>query len=400
MNLHCGGRGPLSHLTVIEMAGLGPGPFAGMVLADFGAKVIRVDRASSATAWGPKRTESPVSRGRHSIAVNLKDPGGIALVLELVAKADILIEGFRPGVMERLGLGPQICHDRNARLIYGRITGWGQHGPLSQAAGHDLNYISLSGALHAMGSKDRPPPPPLNLLGDYGGGAMLLLVGILAALAEAQRSGRGQVVDAAMSDGAALLMAAQYGLQASGSWHEERGSNFLDGSAHFYATYECADGRYISVAPLEPQFYKELLELCGVDDPHFDKQWEKSEWPALQQKFTELFRSRSRAQWCDLLEGADACFAPVLSMNEAPHHPHNVARGTFVEVEGLLQPAPAPRLDRTPGSVPPRAPQVGQHTADVLKELGRSESEIEALIRAGIVHSAPAAARHEEGGFR
>src|SRR5690606_20235462 len=268
---------PLYHLTVIELAGIGPGPFACMLLADLGATVIRIDRLPGPPSRGGLedllRNDSIVDRGRRSVAVNMKDPRGVEAVLKLVERADILVEGFRPGVAEKLGLGPQQCHARNPRLVYGRMTGWGQTGPLAQAAGHDINYISLSGALHAMGAADRPPAPPLNLLGDYGGGGMLLVVGVLAALAEAQRSGRGQVVDAAMTDGAALLMAAQYGLMAKGLWQDRRESNFLDGAAHFYGTYECADGRFVSIGAIEPQFYRQLLALCGIDDPGFQKQW-------------------------------------------------------------------------------------------------------------------------------
>lgn len=388
--------GPLSHLTVIELAGIGPGPFACMLLADMGATVIRIDRlpAGKPDAAGLDallRNDGVVDRGRRSVAVNMKDPRGVDAVLRLVARADILVEGFRPGVAEKLGLGPQQCHARNPKLVYGRMTGWGQSGPLSQAAGHDINYIALSGALHAMGPADRPPAPPLNLVGDYGGGGMLLVVGVLAAHAEAQRSGRGQVVDAAMTDGAALLMAAQYGLQAKGHWQDRRESNFLDGAAHFYGTYACADGRYVAVGAIEPQFYGKLLQACGIDDPQFQRQWEQGEWPALKQKLAAVFRSRTRAQWCELLEGTDACFAPVLAMEEAPAHPHNVARGTFVPAAGGVQPAPAPRFDRTPSQLPRKAPEVGADTAAVLLQAGLTPAEIAALQHAGVVHVREAA---------
>ena len=384
--------GPLRGVTVIELAGIGPGPFAGMMLADMGADVIRVDRmptAASGSGLGALlRNDSIVDRGRRSIAIDLKDQRGVEIVLQLVARADILIEGFRPGVTEKLGLGPDVCRVRNPKLVYGRMTGWGQSGPLAQAAGHDLNYIAISGALHAMGPKDRPPAPPLNLVGDYGGGGMLLALGVVAALYEAQRSGLGQVVDTAMTDGAAVLMAAQYGMAAKGFWRDERESNFLDGSAPFYGSYECADGRYVAIGPIEPQFYRELLQKCGIDDPHFAKQWERAEWPALKAKLAAMFKTRSRDAWSALLEGSEACFAPVLSMSEAPLHAHNVARATFVESNGAMQPAPAPRFDRTPSELPPAAPAIGADGVDLLRAAGRSEAEIEALIEARVVHRA------------
>ena len=388
--------GPLSHITVIELAGIGPGPFACMMLADLGATVVRVDRLPGPPSKGGledlMRNDSIVDRGRRSVSVNMKDPRGVEAVLRLMERADILVEGFRPGVAEKLGLGPLVCHARNPRLIYGRMTGWGQTGPLAQAAGHDINYISLSGALHAMGEADRPPVPPLNLVGDYGGGGMLLVVGVLAALAEAQRSGKGQVVDAAMTDGAALLMAAQYGLMAKGFWQDRRESNFLDGAAHFYGTYECADGRYVSIGAIEPQFYSQLLTLCGIDDPQFRKQWAQGEWPALRRKLDAVMRQRTRDEWCALLEGTDACFAPVLSMAEAPLHPHNRARGTFVAPQGVSQPAPAPRFDRTPSGLPQPAPTVGAHTGELLAHAGFAPEDIHALHEAGVIHLAGAVA--------
>lgn len=392
--------GPLSHLTVIELAGIGPGPFACMLLADLGATVLRIDRVPAAPATSAPaarggledlmRNDSIVDRGRRSIAVNLKDPRGVEAVLRLVERADVLVEGFRPGVAEKMGLGPAQCHARRPELVYGRMTGWGQTGPLAQAAGHDINYIALTGALHAMGPADRPPAPPLNLVGDYGGGGMLLVVGILAAYAERQRSGKGQVVDAAMTDGAALLMAAQYGLMAKGFWQDRRERNFLDGAAHFYGTYACADGRYISLGAIEPQFYRQLLALCGIDDPQFQRQWDEGEWPALRTKLEALFLRRTRAQWCGLLEGTDACFAPVLSMGEAPEHPHNAARGTFVRADGTVQPAPAPRFDRTPAALPQRAPVVGADTRALLAQAGYVEADVDALCAAGVVHSGAA----------
>ncbi len=384
--------GPLHGVTVIELAGIGPGPFAGMMLADMGARVIRVDRiptpGGGSALEALMRNDSVVDRGRESIALNMKDPRAVDTVLRLVEKADILIEGFRPGVTEKLGVGPQACMARNPKLIYGRMTGWGQSGPLSQAAGHDLNYIALSGAVHAMGPADRPPTVPLNLVGDYGGGGMLLALGVVAALYEARQSGQGQVVDAAISDGAAVLMAAQYGLQAKGFWHNERASNFLDGSAHFYGTYACADGSYLSVGAIEPQFYRLLLEICGLVDAHFVQQWERAEWPALREKLAAMFLSKTRDEWSALLEGSDACVAPVLSMAEAPWHPHNRARGTFVTQGGAVQPAPAPRFERTPSELPPVAPAIGRDSRKWLRLLGRSDAEIEALVAAGVVHEA------------
>lgn len=380
--------GPLQGVTVIELAGIGPGPFAGMMLADMGAQVIRVDRIASSAggALGEMmRNDSFVDRGRRSIALNLKDSRGVEAVLKLVERADILIEGFRPGVTEKLGLGPEACHARNRRLVYGRITGWGQTGPLAKAAGHDLNYIALSGALHAMGPEDRPPAPPLNLLGDYGGGGMLLALGVVAALYESRQSQRGQVVDAAMSDGAAVLMAAQYALLAKGFWRDERESNFLDGAAPFYGNYECADGRYVSVGAIEPQFYRELLDRCGIADPQFLRQWEEAQWPELKAKLTAMFRTRTRDEWCALLEGSEACFAPVLSMSEAPHHPHNAARRTFVEAAGGVQPAPAPRFDRTVSELSFPAPQIGNDSRDLLSGVGYSPAMIDALVSDGVV---------------
>jgi alpha-methylacyl-CoA racemase len=381
--------GPLAGVTVIELAAIGPAPFAGMMLADMGADVIRVDRIPSPSASDLEalmRNDNVVDRGRRSIALDIKEPRAVEAVLKLVSGADILIEGFRPGVTEKLGIGPTDCLARNPKLVYGRMTGWGQTGPLAKAAGHDLNYIAISGALHAMGPKDRPPAPPLNLVGDYGGGGMLLALGVVAALFEAQRSGRGQVVDAAMTDGSAVLMAMLYGLKAKGLWGDERESNFLDGSAHFYGTYECADGRYVSIGPIEPQFYRRLLELTDTKDPHFAQQWSRAEWPALKEKFAAIFKTRSRDAWCDLLDGTDACFSPVLSMSEAPLHAHNVARKTFVESAGVVQPAPAPRFDRTPSELPPPAPVIGRDSVDLLRRAGYDDAAIEALVAARVVH--------------
>jgi len=384
--------GPLQGLTVIELAGIGPGPFACMMLADMGARVIRVDRIPGAGTGSAleamMRNDSIVDRGRESIAVNMKDPRGIEAVLRLVDRADILVEGFRPGVTEKLGLGPDVCLARNPRLVYGRMTGWGQSGPLAQAAGHDLNYIALSGALHAMGPKDRPPAPPLNLVGDYGGGGMFLLAGVLAALHEAGRSGQGQVVDAAMSDGAAVLMAAQFGLMAKGAWQDQRESNMLDGAAPFYGSYACADGRFVAIGPIEPQFYRELLQRCAIDDPLLQTQWDVANWPQQKQALAALFAQRTRDEWCALLEGSDACFAPVLSMSEAPAHPHNRGRQAFSPDAGPVQPMPAPRYSRTVSQLPPPAPTVGRDTQALLREIGLDAAEVQAWLHAGAVHAA------------
>jgi alpha-methylacyl-CoA racemase len=354
-------NGPLKGLRVIEMAGIGPCPFAAMMLADMGAEVIRIDRKPDAKLMSAAPNPYPMlgtkydvmARGRRTLALDLKDPRARRVLLDLVAKADALVEGFRPGVMERLGLGPDACSERNPKLVVGRVTGWGQAGPLAQAAGHDLNYVALTGMLHAMGDADRPPPPPLNLVGDFGGGGMMLAFGVVCAMLEARASGRGQVVDAAMTDGAALLGAMMSGLRAHGLWSGARGTNLLDGGAPFYATYACADGRFIAVGAIEPQFYAQLLALTGASDPAFARQWDRDGWPALKDKFAALFATRTRDAWCALLEGTDACFAPVLDMDEAPRHPHNAARATFVDVDGVTQPAPAPRFSRTPGQPDP-----------------------------------------------
>ncbi|MCS0581995.1 CoA transferase [Massilia pinisoli] len=381
--------GPLQGLRVIEMVGIGPCPFAAMMLADMGADVIRIDRKPDPHAPNPYPTLGTkydvMARGRRSLALDLKSPRAHQLLLDLVGKADALVEGFRPGVMERLGLGPDVCRDRNPRLVYGRVTGWGQAGPLAQAAGHDLNYVALSGMLHAMGDADRPPTPPLNLVGDFGGGGMMLAFGVVCALLEARASGRGQVVDAAMTDGAALLGAMTYGLRAHGTWSAARGANLLDGGAPFYATYACADGRFIAVGAIEPQFYARLLALTGASDPAFARQWDQDDWPALKERFAALFATRTRDAWCALLEGTDVCFAPVLDMDEAPHHPHNAARKTFVDVDGVTQPAPAPRFSRTPGQARPVAAAPGQDGAAVLADWGWTGDAIARLRRDNIV---------------
>ena len=369
--------GPLQGIKIVELAGIGPGPFCAMMLADMGAEVIRVDRLS---AKGTGSRRDVYLRGRRSIAVDLKHPDGVATVLRLSETADALIEGFRPGVMERLGLGPEICLARNPRLIYGRMTGWGQTGPLKDAAGHDINYIALTGALHAIGRKGEKPVLPLNLIGDFGGGGMMLAFGIVCALLEAQRSGQGQVIDAAMTDGAAALMAIIYGRKALDQWSNQRGVNMLDGGAHFYDTYECADGKYVAIGSIEPQFYALLLQHCGLtDDPAFQSQMNPNRWPELKDKLTAVFKTRTRAEWCELMEGSDVCFAPVLDLEEAPNHLHNQARGTFVELDGVVQPAPTPRFSRTAPTIQRAPAWAGEHTEEVLTDWGLSADEIAAL---------------------
>ncbi|WP_295845175.1 CaiB/BaiF CoA-transferase family protein [Tardiphaga sp.] len=348
--------GPLKGIRIVEFAGIGPGPFAAMLLADMGAEVITLVR--------PKQTpKGAAARGRTIIAVDLKDEASIAQVLALLDGADALIEGFRPGVMERLGLGPDAVHARNPKLVYGRMTGWGQNGPLAQAAGHDINYISITGALAAIGGADKPVPP-LNLVGDFGGGSMYLIMGLLAALLEAGRSGHGQVVDAAMCDGAASLMTMFFDMTASGRWKEGRERNMLDGGAHFYGVYECSCGGFISIGSIEPQFYAQLRDLAGLGDACYDNHMDPANWPALKQKLTAVFRTRSRDQWSSIMEGTDVCFAPVLTMSEAGQHPHMMAREVFIQHEGHTQPAPAPRFSRTPSLA--RAP-VTAELAEVVK---------------------------------
>lgn len=381
--------GPLAGIKIIEMVGLGPCPFAAMMLADMGAEVIRIDRKAKPGAADPfpmLGTKFDVmARGRRSLALDLKHPQAREVVLQLAGQADILIEGFRPGVMERLGLGPDACHARNPKLVFGRITGWGQTGPLAQAAGHDLNYIALSGMLHAMGRAGTPPAPPLNLVGDFGGGAMMLAFGVVCAVLEARSSGKGQVVDAAMTDGAALLGAMMYGLRAFGAWHDRREANMLDGGAPFYDTYACLDGKFLSVGAIEPQFYAQLLALCGAADPAFTQQWSQERWPELKAKFAALFATRTRAHWCQLLEGTDACVAPVLDMAEAPLHPHNRARAAFVEIDGVTQPAPAPRFSRSVPAAGQAAAAPGQHSAEILADWGWSGEAIESLKTAQVI---------------
>jgi alpha-methylacyl-CoA racemase len=375
------GKGPLSGVRVLEFAGIGPGPLCGTLLSDMGADVLRIDRKGA--QWNGK--EEVFSRGRRSAAINLKAKEGIEACLRLVERADMLQEGFRPGVMERLGLGPDVCLKRNPKLVYGRITGWGQYGPLSQAAGHDINYIAITGALHAIGRKGERPVPPLNLVGDFGGGGLYLAMGMIAALFEAHRSGKGQVVDAAMTDGAASLMGMIYGFKATGFWHDEREINMLDGGAPFYDTYETKDGKYVALGSIEPQFYAELRERAGLTDAIWDRQNDRAIWPELKQKIAAVFKTKTRDEWSKIMENTDVCFGPVLTMEEAPKHPHNQARQTFIEVDGVIQPNVAPRFLRTPSEVQGPPPQIGQHTTEALREWGLSPSEVEALTSAGAI---------------
>lgn len=376
--------GPLAGITVLEVAGLGPGPFCAMLLSDFGADVVRVDRAGSVAADPPSEPlPDPVARGRRSVGIDLKAPGGVDLLLRLVERADVLIEGFRPGVMERLGGGPDICLARNPRLVYGRVTGWGREGPYAQQAGHDINYLSLAGTLWSIGRGGEAPVAPLAYVGDFGGGGMLLALGICAALAERGRSGRGQVVDAAMVDGAALLNGFLYGMRAMGMWTGERGTNLLDTGAPFYETYETADGKWISVGAIEPQFYRNLLDALGLADEPVAAQNDPARWPVLRARLAETFKTRTRDEWCRVLEGAEACFAPVLSPWEAPDHPHNTVRQTFTERDGVVQPNAAPRFSRTPAGIAGPAPHPGQHTDDVLAEWGLTTDEITKLRDGG-----------------
>ena len=365
-------------IKIIEIAGIGPGPYAGMLLADMGAEVISVEKRS-----GKHALPDCARRGKRSIALNLKSPAGIEALLRLVEKADVLFEGFRPGVMERLGVGPEDCLARNPKLIYGRMTGWGQFGPLAQAAGHDINYISLTGALHAIGRAGEKPVPPLNLVGDYGGGSMFLVMGILAALLETRQSGKGQVVDAAMTDGSASLMAMFHSLQKMGLYSPRRGSNMLDSGAHYYDVYETQDGKYVSVGSIEPQFYALLLEKAQLDPKVFGNQNNTAQWAEMKDKLAAVFKSRTQAQWCELMEGTDVCFAPVLNLNEAPEHPHNQARRTYIDIDGMTQPAPAPRFDRTPSEVQFGARPPGGDTQEVLADWGYSAADIEQLQAQG-----------------
>ena len=378
--------GPLKGYRVVELAGIGPGPFAGMMLADMGAEVLRVDRAAGVRDGASPPLADVLGRGRRSVGVDLKQPDGREVVLRLVESADALIEGFRPGVTERLGLGPDDCMARNPRLVYGRMTGWGQDGPYANAAGHDINYIALSGTLGMIGRKGEAPVPPLNLVGDFGGGGMLLAFGIVCAMLEATRSGQGQVIDAAMVDGAALLAAMMHGFRTTGMW-QERGTNLLDTGAFFYEVYETADGRYVSLGSIEPQFYAQMAQLTGLSDESgaAPEQNDRASWPALKDRMAELIRTRTRDEWCELMEGTDACFAPVLDPGEAPSHPHNRHRGTFIDVEGVTQPAPAPRFSRTAPEVQRPPARAGQHTDEALADWGFTADEVAKLREVGAV---------------
>ena len=383
--------GPLKGMKVIELAGIGPGPMCAMLLADLGADVIRVDRLEPSGLGVPMARRIDINgRNRRSVALDVKAPAGREAVLRLVEQADVLIEGFRPGVAERLGLGPLDCRARNPRLVYGRMTGFGQSGPLAQAAGHDLNYIALTGLLHAIGPAGGKPVPPLNVVGDYGGGALYLAFGLMAALFERQRSGLGQVVDAAMVDGAASLGSIFFGLKAAGTWPGGRGENLLDGGAPFYDTYETSDGRWVSVAALEPKFFAEFAERTGLDGRFVQRQYDRQLWPEMREAIATRMRSRTRDAWCELLEGSDACFAPVLDFDEAPRHRHAQARGAFVTVDGVVQPGPAPRFERSTPAAPRTAPAAGAHTREVLGEAGYSAADIDALMAAGAARAAEA----------
>jgi alpha-methylacyl-CoA racemase len=376
--------GPLSGVRVIEIASLAPAPFGCMILADLGADVLRIDRAERCHPDGPAPRD-PVGRGRRSIGLNLKDPAAVELLLRLAEDADVLVEGFRPGVAERLGFGPEACAERNPGLVFARMTGWGQDGPLAPTAGHDIDYIAISGALSLVGRADQAPVPPVNLLGDFGGGGMLLALGILAALVERAGSGLGQVVDAAMVDGSALLTAFIFGMRANGAWQDKRGSNMLDGGAPFYDTYATADGEYMAVGAIEPQFYAALLAGLGLADADLPGQLDQAGWPVLRERFTAAFASRTRSQWSEVFGGTDACVSPVLSLAEAPAHPHAQARDSFIDVAGVQQPAPAPRFGRSTVAVPAGAPRLGADTDAVLASIGLSAAETASLRAKGTI---------------
>ena len=379
--------GPLAGLRIVEFAGIGPGPFCGMMLADHGAEVIRIDRASGGRGGSqPISNKDVLARGRKSIALNLKDEQGIALARKLCASADGLIEGFRPGVMERLGLGPEVLLADNPKLVYGRMTGWGQTGPYAPHAGHDINYIALAGALAHFGRAGEKPTPPINMVGDFGGGGMMLAFGMVSALLNVARGGEGQVIDAAMTDGTAVLMAMIHGMANQGIWREDLGANLLDTGAHFYDTYETADGKFVSIGSIEPQFYAELRARLGLaEDPDFDAQMSPANWPALKDKLAAIFKTKTRAEWDALLEHSDVCYAPVLTMSEARAHPHNVARETFIDVADSPQPAPAPRYSDTATARPAPAPMPGDDSDAILSALGIAEGDIAALREAGAV---------------
>ncbi|MAL77561.1 MAG: carnitine dehydratase [Sneathiella sp.] len=378
--------GPLAGYKIVEMGGIGPGPMCAMLLADLGADIVRIDRlADPGLGSMPTSRFSLLMRGRRSVSIDTKTEAGKEAVLSLIEKADGLIEGFRPGVMERLGLGPDVALARNPKLVYGRMTGWGQDGPMAQAAGHDINYIALSGVLHAIGRKDEAPVPPLNLVGDFGGGALYLALGLVCGLLEAQKSGKGQVVDAAMVDGAASLMTMFFGLMAAGHWKDERGVNLLDGGTHYYDVYETKDGKYISLGSIEAKFYKQLMELTGLDKENLPPQLDPKSWPIIKARLTEVFKTKTRDEWDDIMLTTDVCYAPVLSIMEATKHPHNTHRKTFVEYDGVVQPAPAPRFSRTEATIqrPPCLP--GEHTREAMRDWGITEDTIDGLINQGVI---------------
>jgi alpha-methylacyl-CoA racemase len=378
--------GPLQGIRIVEFAGIGPGPFCGMLLADLGAEVVLVDRKGGSLPFNAQPKYDLTRRGKRSIAVDLKQPGAAEVVLRLIEKADGVIEGFRPGVMERLGLGPDVCLARNPRLAYGRLTGWGQTGPLAQAAGHDINYVALSGILFHGGHAASPPAVPPTVVGDIGGGAMFMAVGLLSGILRARVTGQGQVIDTAITDSCALMSTLVQGMRVQGLWADRRQGNALDGAAHWYDCYECADGGWISVGALEPQFYQLLLAKCGLTGQGLEgAQFDLRRWPELKQRFAELFRTRTRDEWCALLEGTDVCFAPVLSFAEAQQHPHNVARGAYVEIDGITHPAPAPRFSATPAEVGSPPVGVGTQTRELLEMAGYGAAEVEALRASGIV---------------
>jgi len=377
--------GALEGIKVVELAGIGPGPFCAMMLGDMGADVVRIDRIGG-HPMNKQPRKNPHNRSRRSVAINLKSPEGIEAALNLIDKADALIEGFRPGVMERLGLGPDICLKRNTKLVYGRMTGWGQNGPLSQAAGHDINYLAITGALHAIGTKESGPVPPLNMVADYGGGGIFLAFGILAGILSAKSTGSGQVVDAAMTDGVPLLLGGAHGRLAMGLWRDEREANILDGAAYFYGSYECSDGEWIALGSIEPQFHQLLLEKLGLTEAHeFKDQNNPDTWPAAREKLRNVFKSQPQQYWCDLLENTDVCFGPVLSLQEAQNHRHNQARGTFINIADTMQGAPAPRFSGTPASTPKQPPIAGEHNEEVLSDWGFNQEEIASLKSSGAI---------------
>lgn len=371
--------GPLKGIRIVEFAGIGPGPFAAMMLSDAGAEVLRVERPGAR----PPSPSDITFRGRSAIQLDLKQAEAVEAALRLVSQADALIEGFRPGVMERLGIGPDVCLKRNPRLVYGRMTGWGQSGPMSQAAGHDINYIALTGALHAIGRAGEKPVPPLNLVGDFGGGALYLVFGIVCALLEAQRSQRGQIVDAAMTDGASSLMTMFFGMASNNQWRDQRGVNLLDSGAHFYNTYETKDGKWIALGSIEPQFYKELIERAELPETDFSQQMDRARWPELQAQLATIIKTKTRDEWDVLMLGTDVCYAPVLSLAEAPSHPHSVARSTFVKLSGVVQPAPAPRFSRTVSEV--QSPPQAANAPTALRDWGFSPEEIDRLRATAVI---------------